>query len=304
MGIVLALVLSAPVVGVQTDGTAPCDTDGFARDLKALRPELEIVSLPRALQAPIAAQPAEVWLARIEGIGSDQAVLRVTGNPTPLLRPLPGQDCRRAVKTAASIVDGLLDQLPSTDVGPLSSPGGLRPTISAWGGAGTLQGPVQFVASFALGGRVGLGAFEFLFVADLGLLASVPLATVNLGPAGSYRALPFDFELGGGWSPRLGPGRLSLDGSIGLALTRVWPHVSTGAMLFSTKPQVAQELFLAPSVGYTLELPARFFVGLRAEERWAPQQTTVTVDIAIAGDQVPTRTLTFTATGIFGWRFF
>ena len=194
MGIVLALVLSAPVVGVQTDGTAPCDTDGFARDLKALRPELEIVSLPRASpQASTEALPAGAWLARLEGLASDQAVLRVTGNPTPLLRPLPGQDCGRIVQTAASIVDGLLDQLPSTDVGPLSIPVGLRPTFSAWGGAGTLQGPVRFVASFALGGRVGLGAFEFLFVADLGPWASVPLATLNLGPGGSYRAQPFDF---------------------------------------------------------------------------------------------------------------
>jgi len=304
MGIVLALVLSAPVVGVQTDGSATCDTDGFARDLKALRPELEIVSLSGASpQASTDVLPAGAWLARIDGLGSGQAVLRVTGNPTPLLRPLPGQDCRRLVRTAASIVDGLFDQLPSTDVGPLSNSAGLRPTISAWGGAGTLQGPVRFVAAFALGARLGLGAFEFLFVADVGLWASVPVTTVNLGPGGSYRAQPFDFELGAGWSPRLGPGRLSLDGSIGVALAAVSSEPIAGK-LFSTPPQFPAELFLAPGVGYTLELAARLFVGLRAEERWAPQQRQVAADVAVAGDDVLTRTWTFTATAIFGWRFF
>ena len=74
--------------------------------------------------------------------------------------------------------------------------------------------------------------------------------------------------------------------------------------LFSTPPQFPAELFLAPGIGYTLELPARFFAGLRAEERLAPQQARVKADGAVPGDQVLTRKLTFTATGIFGWRFF
>ncbi len=67
MGIVLALVLSAPVVGVQSDGTAPCDTSGFARDLRALRPELTIVLLPGL--APVGS-----WRASLEGLGSNQSV--------------------------------------------------------------------------------------------------------------------------------------------------------------------------------------------------------------------------------------
>ena len=69
MGIVLALVLAAPVVGVQSDGTAPCDTTGFAKALRALRPELEIVPVASGTEVP-----AGAWFARIEGLAGVQAL--------------------------------------------------------------------------------------------------------------------------------------------------------------------------------------------------------------------------------------
>ncbi len=117
-----ALALAAPSGGVQSDGTASCDSNGFARALRALRPELEIVPVDSQLTASavVPRLPIGAWLAQIEGLQSDQAVLRVTGNPTPLLRPLPGQDCLRVVQIMASIVDaGFSDQLPNParDVG-------------------------------------------------------------------------------------------------------------------------------------------------------------------------------------------
>jgi len=302
MGIVLALVLTAPMVGVQTDGTVPCDAKGFARALATLRPELEIVPLDFASSAP-----AGAWLARIEGLESDQAVLRVSEGPTPLVRSLTGEDCTRALQTAASIVDGLIEQLPNPrlDSGPRRAPATRRTSLSAWLGAGILQGPIQWVPSFALGARFGLGWVELVGSIDVGLPASFPLATVDEGPVGSYQAVPIDLELGAGWGPRLGPGRMSVDGSVGLALASFSTNPLPGnAHLFEIQSQIAAQFFLAASAGYVFELPAHFFVGPRIEERWAPGHSTVTVEGAVAGDHVMTRVWTFTATGVAGWRFF
>jgi hypothetical protein len=307
MGIVLAMALAAPVVGVQTDGIAPCDTNAFDRDLRTLRPELEILPLHGAPAEARLSAPG-TWLASIEGVSSNQPVLRVTGNPTPLLRSLPAQDCRRVVEIAASIVDGLLDQLPNParDIGSFEVAATTRISLSAWVGAGTLQGPIAWMASLALGARLGLGAFEIVGSADVGFPpASLPLATLDQGSVGSYQATPVDLEAGGGWSPRLGPGRVSLDGFVGAALAIVSTRAGSEA-LFSTQPQLIAELFLAAAAGYALDLSDRFSVGLRVEERWAPVQANATVngESPAEADQVVTRRWSFGATLTAGWRFF
>ena len=143
-------------------------------------------------------------------------------------------------------------------------------------------------------------------MADVGLPASTPLATLDEGPVGSYQALPIDLEIGGGWSLRLGPGRLSLDGLIGLGLVSVSASVPPppAGGVFGAQPQLSKELFLGAAAGYVVELPLRFFVGVRVEERWAPAQVTVNVADAPRGFQVDTRRWTFTSTVIVGWRFF
>ena len=296
MGIVLALALSAPVVGVRTDGAAPCDTNAFARELRALRPELAIAPIDAELSAP-----AEAWLASLEGVPSNQAVLRVTGNPTPLVRSLAGQDCRRAVQIAASIVDGLLDQLPREAPEPFGVSSALRPSLGILGGVGVLQGPIDWVPSFALGLRLTLGVWELVGAADIGTLATLPLVTADQGSVGLYKALPFDFEAGVGYAPRFGPGSFSLDALIGLSVVRVWTTARPPA-LFNSKSQLSVEAFFGLAAGYTLELPARFSVGIRLEERWSPSQATVSVDVG--PDSVVTRAWVFAPTLFAGWRFF
>ncbi len=79
------------------------------------------------------------------------------------------------MQTAASIVDGLLDQLPSTDVGPLASPVRVRASLSAWLEYGALLGPVSWVQSFAFGASLGFGPWEGVFLADIGLSGSFNL---------------------------------------------------------------------------------------------------------------------------------
>ncbi len=115
------------------------------------------------------------------------------------------------------------------------------------------------------------------------------------------QVLPFDFEAGGGWAPRLGPGKLSLDASVGLAVARVSDSVSPSQPLFGRQDQLTVAPFFALAQGYTLDLPARFFVGLRAEERLAPP-TTVGV-IGALKDRVVTRVVSVTGRVVLGFRF-
>ncbi len=248
--------------------------------------------------------PIGAWLAQIEGLQSDQAVLRVTGNPTPLLRPLPGQDCLRVVQTAASIVDGLLDQLPNParDVGPLGNSGALPAALSRLAWRGHPARPHRVGALVRARDAVRAGVTRLVGSVDVGLPASIPLVTEDQAPeaVGSYQAIPIDLELGAGWGPRLGPGRLSLDGSVGVAIAIVCVRAPTPGQ------QVPAQFFLAPGVGYTFELPAHFLVGIRLEERWAQAQSRVALPLneGIPGNEVVTRVWTFTSTAIVGYRFF
>jgi hypothetical protein len=292
VGIVFALVLTAPVVSLQSDGAPPCDTAAFAHDLRALWPELTIVAL-EAGQTP----PVNAWLARLEGVASGQPVLRVTGNPTPLLRALSGESCSSVVEIAASIVDGLLDELPREASAFLASATPLRPSLGIWLGGGVLQGPIQWVPTVSLGVRLRLGHFELVGASELGALATQPLSTPD-GGRGNYKALPFDFEGGGGWAPHLWLGNLSVDFLSGPSIARVW---AKGSPLFGTQTVVTLEPFVALAAGYTIDLPARFFAGVRIEERWSPTQAHFSVDSSSA---VATRIWAFNASLLAGWRVF
>ena len=302
MGIVLALALAAPVVGLRSDGAPPCDTAAFAHDLRALRPELTIVLLDTGQTPPPKPPPTPpvgAWIARLEGVASGQPVLRVTGNPTPLLRALSGESCGSVVEIAASIVDGLLDQIPREAPASLALAPPLRPSLAIWFGGGVLQGPIQWVPSIALGLRLTLADWEIVGAADLGVLATSPLSTMDEGMVGNYKALPFDFEIGGGYAPRLWLGTVSLDVLTGPSMVRVW---TKGSPLFSTQAGGTREAFVALAAGYTIDLPARFFVGARIEERWSPAQARFSVTGST--DSVVTRTWAFTAALLVGWRIF
>jgi hypothetical protein len=298
--ILLALVLAAPVVAVQSDGAAPCDTAAFAKELRTLRPELAVLSLETN-----AAVPIDSWRASLEGMATDQAALRVTGRRLTVLRPLPGQDCEWVVRTAASIIDGLLDELPlmTAQLEPARRSSRTNIELSGWIGAGVAQGPLQWGPTFDVGGRLLFWrSAEVIAGADIGLPATTPLATVDEGLLGNYRVLPFDLELGAGYGPRLGPGRLSLDLLIGLSFAEVWTNVPGTEPLFGRTNDLATEFFLAPRVSYAIDLPLQTFIGLSAEERGSPARAAVTV---VGGtSSVMTRTWTLASTIFFGRRFF
>ena len=302
MGIVLTLALAAPVVGLQSDGAPPCDTAAFAHDLRALRPELTIV----ALLDSAGTSPQKLLRRSMRGLHAwrasppGQPILRVTGNPTPLLRALSEESCSSVLEIAASIVDGLLDELPREPSASLASAAPLHPWLGIWFGSGVLQGPIQWVPSIALGARLALGDFEIVGASDLGVLATLPLSTSLEAPTVfDYKALPFDFEIGGGYAPHLWLGNLTLDALIGPSVVRVW---TKGSPLFSTQAPVTLEPFVAFAAGYTIDLPARFFAGFRVEERWSPTQARFSVEGGT--DSVVTRTWTFTTELLAGWRIF
>src|SRR5581483_12316 len=119
MGILLALTVAAPTVGVRSTGQAPCDSAAFAQALKVLRPELSVEVLDASSHLP-----ADGRVATLEWSSPGQAVLRVTGSATPLVRPITDPECKRVVQTAASIVDGLLEELPTSPAPSLDLSGG------------------------------------------------------------------------------------------------------------------------------------------------------------------------------------
>jgi hypothetical protein len=82
-------------------------------------------------------------------------------------------------------------------------------------------------------------------------------------------------------------------------VVRVW---TKGSPLFGSHDRVTVEAFAGLAAGYTIDLPARFFVGVRIEERWSPAQAHSSVDAST--DAVVTRAWTFTAALLAGWQIF
>ena len=179
-------------------------------------------TLPRLPGVPA---PRGAWLASIEGISSEQPVLRVTGSPTPLLRSLPAQDCERVVEIAAAIVDGLPRSASESGPGHRIPRGGRDPAPAALGLArrrdtarphrsGCLRSRSEL--------RLGLKSFELAGLSGRRLAAGQPPARDGRTRDSSrcnYQAIPGRPRGGRGLesTPRSGSPVDSM-GSSGLAL--------------------------------------------------------------------------------------
>jgi len=314
--VLLALTLAtAPQLWVATQGLddLACDSASLAAAIHAQRPGA-VVHTEMSSERP----PPSAIHVRLSRGPAGTTVLEVTGLGLPLLRTLPSSDgCQRDVAIAALIVDGALDDLRASEGAPtVDSLASLRSLIQASValGAGFEQGPAGPVASLDVSGAFRYRFFEITLDADVGLPSSTQLTetSTNTGPeTTSQQTQPLKFttlalELGLGVAPHLGPGRLSADAVLG---TSIAFSSSTGssASLFQQASPTSSAFFAGLRVGYVFDLPRGFFIGARAEERFAPVTTTfqlVDTPTSTNNPSVSTLTWTFEAVGLVGVRFF
>jgi hypothetical protein len=325
-GPLLALTLhAAGEIWVTTEGLVPaassapdaCSSDAFAAALHAQDPGIVVhTGSPRHPPAPAgdsgARAPADGIEARLSRQGGVVS-LTVVGGGIALSRTLPATDpCERAVVTSALIVDGALDVLRvPTKAPPVDS---LAPPVpffkevhvSASLGAGVGQGMFGVVPAFAVGGAARFRSFELTLDVDVGLPSQTTFLILppEAKQSGTFSAITGGAELGIVAAPRLGPGRLAAGVVIGLSLTN---GSATSMGIFQQREENAIEPFGGLRIGYALELPRGFFLGVRAEGRVNKVATFVVDGAAFAPplgqDAVTTPIWTFQTLGLLGFHF-
>jgi hypothetical protein len=316
VAVLLALTLGVTAevwAGTQGFAQAPdaggpaCSSEAFAAAVRAQRPAVHV-----HLWYPddgSVRPPDSAVRARLTQHGG-AVTLDIRGAGKAIARTLPEADgCERNVATAALIVDGALDDLKLAAAAP--SVDSLAPPVPFWKqlhlglavGAGFEQGVFGVVPAFDVGVALRYRFVELTLDADLGLAGSTAFTANNFPEAsgqGTLTANPFDFSLGAGVTPRLGPGRVSVDVLVGIATTSVAPSNVTGGVLHP-ETATAELPFGGLRLGYSLDLPRGLFLTLRAEERLAP---TAGFQVAGSGQLATTRAYTFQALGLLGYHFF
>jgi hypothetical protein len=267
----IAVPPSAPTVflSVDVDAESPCRVAGLAAAIRALRPDAALVAGKRPLPSDLEAEITE---------SSGALTLSVRGEGKPLTRSLPpaGPSCEATVQTAALMIDRYLDELNERaeevrieELSHWSRPD-LALIVSL--GASVVQAPVGWSPGLDLGLDLRLGLALLSLGGEVNLAQSDSAATVG----GTYHLQPAAAWLAAGVVPRLGPGRLLVQGSLGLAL--VWATIDSPGAPFQRQQGHAVDLFVGLRVGYVLDLPARFSLALRYEERWVSHPTSFSVE--------------------------
>ena len=302
-----AVTLAAtPELWVSTEGfdSEACGSEALATALRAQRPTA-VVRLWRSSQGG-EQPPGDAVRVRLLA-GGMTVRLEVSGAGSSVLRDSsPVETCERNVELAALIVDGALDEVRVEEEAPrvdlLAPPVPLRKLlqIGAAVGGGVEQGPSDFVAAIDVEGFARYRFFEVTLDADVGLPDSTALSSTLMYNT-SLSVTSLTLALGFGLAPRLGPGRAFADLLLGLALDFASASSTHDDALFSSSPQTSVEPFVGLRLGYFLDLPFGLFLQGRAEERLAFGQT----DFSVAGSStiVNTRTWTFQALGLLGYRF-
>jgi hypothetical protein len=248
---------------------SPCHLASLAAAIHSQRPDARVAigtrSLPSDLEAELTAHGSELWLT-----------VRGQGKPLSRVLPPPGNDCVETVQTAALMIDRYLDELnESTEearIGGLTGAPKARGILSL--GPSVVQTPAGLSAGLTLEFDLRLG----LLLLSVGGEVNLPrneAATTTV--TGTYKLQPAATWIAAGVGPRLGPGRLAAQASLGLSL--LWVTIGpTTPPTYQQQQANTADPFLGFRLGYVLDLPANFNVSLRYEERWVPAPTTFSVE--------------------------
>jgi hypothetical protein len=304
--ILLALLMTAGAsteAWVRTSGmTGPaCGDAALVHTVHQWRPQL---SLHEGTSAD--ANALQVVLERGAGVYT----LRLHGPELSMIRIFQDRgDCEVALRTAALIVDGALDQLGAPRTAPpidLAPP--LRLEVAAVIDASVLRGVLGTAGAGGVSLLFRLGLAEWAVDGELEPGVSAP-GSGSL-PSGTSAQWTWRASVGGGVeatggvAPRVGPGTLSVDGGVGFSDATVSVTHITGVQLFQQRSATAVAPFLALRVSYSLDLPSGFFVTARVEGRWVPDPVVVQVQGTEAtGAAVGLQGLVPVGTLGVGWRF-
>jgi hypothetical protein len=310
--LLLTLVLGATSeVWTATQGPAQdgaCNADAFAAAVRAQRPSLVV----RAWHVPETERPpAGAMRAQLTWRGTSALLQLVSSGGASVVRELPADDCTRLLETAALIVDGMLETIPS---GPAPEIGLLAPPVpwvkqlrvSALAGAGTAQGTFGFVPVVDIEGQARVRFWELTLGADLELPSTAGFSvTPPEAGSGTVSVSAAAATMGIGFAPRVGPGRLSADAVLGLALR--FASVESPAV-FQTHQATSETPFGGARLGYAIDLPWRLLLALRAEERAGPSTNFEVVGGSFQGSWQPglvtTPVWSFRALAFLGFNFF
>ena len=247
---------------------SPCHLESLAAAIHSQRPDARLAigtrSLPSDLEAELTTRGSELWLT-VHG----------QGKPLSRVLPPPGNDCVETVQTAALMIDRYLDELnESTEEAHIE---GLAAAPKARGilslGPSVVQTPAGLSPGLMLEFDLRLGLLLLSLGGEVNLRRSEAETTVT----GTYEMLPAATWISAGVAPKLGPGRLAAQASLGLSL--LWVTIGpTTPPTYQKQQANTADPYLGLRLGYVLDLPANFNIALRYEERWVPAPTTFSVE--------------------------
>jgi hypothetical protein len=314
--VLLAVTLAvAPELWIDTQGmdASECDSAALATAIRTHRPSVFVH--PWSPDATVERPPGGAIRVELSRAGGP-AHLEVIGPATRVTRALPPDtDCKRTIEVAALIVDGALDELAMSEAAPpvdsLAPPIPFlkRFELGLAVGAGAEQGPQAFTVGLDAEAFARYRFFELTLDVDVGL----PQASAfNILPpetgAGTLSISSVATELGLGLAPRFGRNRVSVDVLLGLSVTTASASANTEDALFQRTSQTTTELYTGLRFGYFVDLPLGLFLATHVEERLAPGQASFVVEnpgtTTPSDTSATTRTWSFQAMGLLGYRFF
>jgi hypothetical protein len=271
LALVLAVSPASPSIWIRVDiaANSPCSASALVAAIRVQRPDASILLGPRPGTQGIEADFTE-------SAGTYTLSVRGAGKPLDRVLPTPGSTCEETLETAALMIDRYADELHA-DAG--------QPQIEDLGAATKRRfwlffGPslVQAPAGLSFGLTLEVDWRLSLLLLSLGGEANLAQEEAVASFDGAFRLTPAATWLAAGVAPRLGPGRIVAQASFGLSL--LWVDIQS----FSTPPLPHQrngnavDPYVGLRVAYVLDLPLRFSLALRFEERFVPAPTSFFVE--------------------------
>jgi hypothetical protein len=205
--------------------------------------------------------------------------LTMQGRGKPMRRELQlaGEDCGDALQTAALMIGRYLDEIAESSeearIEGLSGSPGSRVSLLLTLGGSVVRAPAGWTPGLILETDLSVGWLLFSLGGEINLAQTESDTSLT----GTYRLLPVAAWLSAGVAPRLGPGRILAQASGGLSLMFVTIGPTTPPT-FQQQRVTGVDPYLGLRVGYLLDLPWKFSLTLRYEERWVPAPTTFSVE--------------------------